>query len=289
MPVKTILAPLLGENRDRQTLNMALALARLSAGHVQAAFFHCDPRDAVSPQIGDGMSGGMIDSLMVVAQEQANAAARRARAAFDDWQGEDGIETTAVPAETSAVTASFEEIKGDLEKEVTRYGRLADIICTLSAGEDGSTDREIVFESALMASGRMVVQGPATAAVKPITHIAIAWNESREAARAVALAMPLLEVVEHVTVLAGTSNVVKPEGVEQFCASLKWHGVEATQRLFTPDSRRMSDQLQEEAEKAGAELLLLGAYSHSRLRETVFGGVTDDIVKGCRLPVLMAH
>lgn len=285
MSIKAILAPLLGESADRQTLNAALTIARATDGHVQAVFFHCDPRDAVSPQIGDGMSGGMIDSLMQVAQEQAEVSAGRARQAYDAWQRDNHVAAT--PNAANTVTARFLEVKGDLVKELTRYGRLADIICTVRGG-DGA-DQETIFESALMASGKMVLHVPPDTDLSPVRHVAVAWNGSREAARAVALAMPVLEAADNVTVLAGTSNVVTPEDVNLLCESLKWHGIDAAPRLFTPSGARMSQDLQSEAEMAGAQLLLLGAYSHSRLRETVFGGVTDDIVKECRLPVLMAH
>ena len=166
---------------------------------------------------------------------------------------------------------------------------MADVICMVRPGEYDGSDGETLFQAALMETGKAVLLAPADTKMKPIKSVAIAWNGSREAARAVALAMPMLETADSVTVLAGTSDYLKPEDVTAFTESLKWHGFNATARMFALNGADLAGRLQAEAREADAQLLVLGAYSHSRLREFVFGGVTDDIIKAGRMPVLMAH
>ena len=90
------------------------------------------------------------------------------------------------------------------------------------------------------------------------------------------------------TVLVGTSDHLKPADMNAFVASLKWHGVDAKARMFTM-SGDQSVRLKAEAMDVGAQVLVLGAYSHSRMREFVFGGVTDGIINAAQMPVLMAH
>jgi len=98
----------------------------------------------------------------------------------------------------------------------------------------------------------------------------------------------MLERADLVTVLAGTSDMLTPAEVNAFVDSLKWHGVNAKPRMFTMNGDQ-AGRLQAEAMDAGAQVLVLGAYSHSRMREFVFGGVTDDILNAAQMPVLLAH
>ncbi|MDA0342348.1 MAG: universal stress protein [Proteobacteria bacterium] len=181
------------------------------------------------------------------------------------------------------------EVQGQLEINLAKIGRTADVVCLVRGAEESDPAFTDMLNAALLDTGKAVLVTPSGHKVQPFQSVAIAWNGSREAARAVALAMPMLEVAKTVTILAGTSDYLTPEDVTAFADSLKWHGVNAQTRLLSAKTDDLADHLQAQALDAGAQVLVLGAYSHSRLREFVFGGVTDDIIRGSQMPVLMAH
>lgn len=122
--------------------------------------------------------------------------------------------------------------------------------------------------------------------------IAIAWNGNREAARAVADALPLLVQARQVTVLTVNRDRHQPDGAgisDRLAAYLQAHGcVARAQRLESGDGR-IVDGLLAGAEEAGAELLVMGGYAHSRLRELFLGGMTKRCLELSPVPLLMSH
>jgi nucleotide-binding universal stress UspA family protein len=190
---------------------------------------------------------------------------------------------------TDGITTRLAEVQGELHTNVAKAGRMADIFCMVQPGENDDAELSTMLTTALMETGKMVMLTPGGETMEPIKSVAIGWNGSREAARAVALAMPIPESAETVIVLAGTSDYLAPDDVNAFTTSLTWHGVKAKAHMFNLNGQDPASRLQAEARDRGAQLLVLGAYSHSRLREFVFGGVTDDIINSAKMPVLMAH
>lgn len=288
MAIKTILAPLLGRPEDRLVLDAALVAGRLQGAHVFATFFGRDPRDAMVGQVGEGMSAAMIESLIESAVKQLANAKDEAAKTFRAWASDSAVRLTEVPDGSTEVTASFDERIGDPAGQVSRCGRLASVTVVVR-GENDGTDAQALMEAAMLETGRAVLLVPADVKPEPIKGIALAWNGSREAARAMALAMPMLEQVETVALLAGLSGSLTREDVDSCVIALGWHGVSASAVTFDAGDGNIAGRLQAEAKEAGCQLLVLGAYSHSRLREFIFGGVTDDILAAVRMPVLLAH
>lgn len=125
-------------------------------------------------------------------------------------------------------------------------------------------------------------------------HIAIAWNSSRAAARAVGDALPLLEHSEQTTVLAiNAADYIGRHGgppLQALIDHLHRHGLQP--KIIQADHvapERIADELQERARAAGADLMVAGAYGHSRWREILLGGVTRDLLARAQLPLMMAH
>lgn len=289
MSLKVILVPVTGNDTDRIALDAAMTVAGLSNAHIQVLFLHRDPKDVMVPHVGFGLSGGVIDSLIHSAIAQTDIARKIATASYNTWQQETGCREQDDPSLADTATSSFSESIGDIFGNITRFGRLADVICMMRATEETGADQDSLIQAALMETGKPVILLSVDTKMESIKSVAMAWNGSREAARAVSLAMPLLETADSVSVLAATSNDVKPEDVTAFTESLRWHGINANAKMFALNGADLPQQLQDEALKCNAELLILGAYSHSRLREFVLGGVTDDIVNTGHMPVLLAH
>ena len=289
MSIKTILVPMTGTKADRPALDAALAVATTSNAHIQAFFTHPDPRNVAIPQVGEGMTAGMIETLIDAAEGQLKTTRGVVRNNYDSWRQDNNIDEIENPASTDGITTRLAEVQGELNNNVAKAGRMADIFCMVQPGEDDDAELSAMLTTALMETGKMVMLTPGGETVDPIKSVAIGWNGSREAARAVALAMPILEAAETVIVLAGTSDYLSPDDVNAFTTSLQWHGVKAKAHMFTLNGQDPAERLQTEARNRGAQLLVLGAYSHSRLREFVFGGVTDDIINAAKMPILMAH
>jgi nucleotide-binding universal stress UspA family protein len=144
------------------------------------------------------------------------------------------------------------------------------------------------LEAALFDSGRPLMI-PGVAPVAPDT-IAIAWKSTREAARAVAAAMPFLAQAKRVVILtAAEDDRTDRSEAARLLVTLQRHDIAAEARRLQPGSRNAADTLLAAAGEIDAGLLVMGGYGHSRLRELVFGGVTEHVIRGAALPVLMAH
>lgn len=289
MSLKTVLAPLLGNEADAAILSAALAIAKPHGAHIFAAHIHRDPRDVLVPQVGMGMSASMIEALVEQAQKNAEESQAASRKAYDAWKQKNGVNEVTEPSGAAGVTTSWEVIVSEPGSAVARRGRLVDVVCVVTPTDREGSDALSVAEAAIMETGKATLLVPQDVTMTTVTGVAVGWNASKEAACAVAHAMPLMETAEKVLVLAGTDEDLTEAAVKVFVDSLRWHGVKATGRTFPASSGSVSGRLQAEAREAGVHVLVLGAYSHSRFREFVFGGVTDDILTETRIPVLLAH
>ena len=117
----------------------------------------------------------------------------------------------------------------------------------------------------------------------------IGWNRSAQAARAVHAALPMLERAGDVVILSVETGAKRGPSAEQMARYLAWHEVKAEVREFAPDNRSVGEVLLAEAEAAECDLLVTGAYSHSRLRDLLLGGVTRHVLAEADIPVLLAR
>jgi nucleotide-binding universal stress UspA family protein len=288
MSINTIVAPMTGGPTDGAALDAALAMAGPTNAHIHAIFLHPDPKRVAIPQVGEGMTAAMIDTLIEAAEQRIQSDRGQAQASHDSWRKANDIVEADTPGPRDSVTAQLGVVQGEPNNSLAKIGRTADVVCMTQPSDNDDPELANLVTTALMDTGKLLFLAPNGGKCAPVKSVAVAWNGSREAARAVALAMPMLERADLVTVLAGTSDMLTPAEVNAFVDSLKWHGVNAKPRMFTMNGDQ-AGRLQAEAMDAGAQVLVLGAYSHSRMREFVFGGVTDDILNAAQMPVLLAH
>ena len=120
-------------------------------------------------------------------------------------------------------------------------------------------------------------------------HVVIAWNGRPEGARAVAAAMPMLEAARKVTLLRiGGIDPDRP-GLDELSEYLGDHRIAADVEVRDNGGRGVGEAILRASEDLGADMLVIGAYSHSRWREMVLGGVTEHIVGNATVPVFMSH
>lgn len=288
MTYRTVLAVLQGAKADRYCLTAAHAVARIFDGHIDALHVRADPR-AFLDYTGDAMTGQAYAQLMDAVEQEVTDKARKARAEFDAWARESGVELASEPAADAMVSAAWVEKAGAEDRVVGRDGRLHDVLVLLSSAGQDDARGEQTIQRALFESGRPVLIVPRDKAVKALKRIAIFWNGSKEAARAVEAAMPLLRHASAVDVMWVEEDVEGDAVQTGLGGYLAWHGVAASAKPFQPGKRFIGELLMDEAAKANMDLVVMGGYSHSRLREFILGGVTQHMLEEATLPVLAAH
>lgn len=187
--------------------------------------------------------------------------------------------------------AAWREVVGRTKAVVAAEGSRTDLIVIGRAASEGHDyDGQEATQAALFDARAPVVLVPEAVPRTLGQHPAIAWKPSRAADQAVQAALPILLAADRVTVLIAAEDGVgeaTPYGLQD---ALARQVSRLEVRRFDPEGRGIGEVLLAEAKRAGADLLVMGAYTHSRLVETVLGGATRDILAGdAALPVLMHH
>jgi nucleotide-binding universal stress UspA family protein len=288
MTYRTVLAVVRGGPEDGNCLKAAHAVARPFDGHIDALHVRSDPK-AFLDYTGDAMTGDAYAQLLDAVEKEVAEKSKAARAAFDAWTRETGVEIVSEPKSGAQVTATWVETTGVEDRVVGREGRLRDILVLPSAAGEDDLGGEQTIQRALFEAGRPVLIVPRGMDLTETRRIAIFWNGSKEAVRAVEAAMPLLRNAGSVDVMWVDEDVDVDAVQTGLGTYLAWHGVAASDKRFSPDKRFIGETLMDEAAKAGIDLVVMGGYSHSRLREFILGGVTQHMLEEATLPVLTAH
>jgi len=162
---------------------------------------------------------------------------------------------------------------------------------SLLGREAGNLTSRAVAEAVVFGSGRPAVLLPEAVAIGPMGHVAIAWDGSRVAARAVADARAFLDRTSKVTVLTIVDEkpLADKGGAERLAASLRMRGLAAEAAFLNAEDCPIGVSLQQHAIERGANLLVMGGFGHSLVRDFVLGGATEDVLDDLRLPVLFSH
>lgn len=163
-------------------------------------------------------------------------------------------------------------------------------LALLPWGKDSIVSQDVA-QAVVFGAGRPAVLVPGSTKPRPVEHVALGWDGSRVAARALADVMPLMKDNARLTVI--TVSDEKPlEGdnvAERLASALRGRGLEAWARVAPLQGRTIGVALQETAIEAGAGLLAMGGFGHSRLRDFILGGATEGVFGDLRLPVLISH
>jgi nucleotide-binding universal stress UspA family protein len=141
-----------------------------------------------------------------------------------------------------------------------------------------------------MHTGRPVLIVPDAVPDRIGGTVAIAWKNGPESARAVAAAQPFVEMAERVIILSVEEDIdIDEHACERLRQALLWHNLNTTVQPLQQDSRSDADILLAAAGAMGADMLVMGGYGHSRMREVIFGGVTRRVLSGADVPVFITH
>ncbi len=287
MSVRKILVPLSGAPSEAAVLGTALTTAKSFGAQLVGLFVRADPSEAL-PYLGDGVSGQVIEQLMQAAKDGADGASARARLMFADAAAKAGLPLVEKGNADTLPSARFLDVAGHRDDVVAAHSRLSDIV-VFGEGNAGAAGGS-TLEAAMMSGGRPVLIAPKACAIHVGGAVAIGWDESAMAAHAVTAAMPFLEQAKSVTILCIGSKELDTESGALLADYLSLHGITASVHIVEQtNGRSVGGALLDGAEKYDADLLVVGGYGHSRLREFIVGGATQHIRSHATIPVLMAH
>jgi len=288
--MKTILVPLLGDVLDDSALSFAYTAGAKSYAHIHALHVGHNPVDEVLLLTIGG--GKITRELWNKVELEIRRRHDNARNSFERFCKTRSIQVCDTPETLGAPSASWQQLEGDLVAEVSRQARFHDLV-VVSRGDatSGFTSREL--GEILIRCGRpLLIASGTIPAPEAFETVAIAWKDTVEAAHMMTAAMPILEAAKRVVVLMASEypdQSAYDKYAEHLTTELKWHGLEPEIRQLVPGEISVAEALVDAAAKAGADLLVLGGYGHSRARELVFGGVTRHMLDKTHFPVFIVH
>ena len=290
--VGTILVPLAQGVVSESAYEAAFLIAKRMNSQIRALFVRHDPDASILrfPEII-----GVFPSEMIAAgirhdttEREDSEAAKVERTRFDTWRSRHEIPNAPTDESADSCFASWVERVGEIGKIVTHFGRVSDLI-VMSRIKAIDVMAQLCFDAAVFGSGRPTLLAPESLPSDLLDHVMIAWNGSLEASHAVFGAMPLLRAAGRVSIFSVPEERTDDAGAAQLAETLSWSGIRTRHVALPAAPSSAGDALLTMARQNGATLIVMGAYTHSHLRQVFLGGVTRQVLSEATVPVLMSH
>ncbi|MHA1114283.1 MAG: universal stress protein [Alphaproteobacteria bacterium] len=273
--IKTILVHLADDEAHAARLDVAFDLANRFDAHI-VALYVTTPITMPAAISGRGASYAYISQATEIAKEKASAMEVEFRARCEN-EGR-----------------SWEWLceEGDHIDLLDFHARFADL-AIVSPSKHHSAEDEVALhlpeQLPLQSSCPVLIVPRGWTPVAIGKNVVVGWKTRREAARAVRNAVPLLRDAERVTLVTVSDDRAKSLPGAEIATFLARHGVALETRLLPGHEGSVDEIILEQADELGADMIVIGAYGHSRLRELIFGGVTREIVYNTKVPVFAMH
>ena len=279
--MKTILVPTEDDDAMSSALETALILARRCDSYIEGF--------ALRWKIAEFVSADMMGAVVVQADHrEITRMETQARAIFESFMQKHGVPRST--ASTDSLSFGWLDNAPEGDAFVGSHGRVFDVIVMNRSGRNTTGLRNRAINASLFESGRPILLAPPSPPAQIGTNVLIAWNRSTEQARATALAMPLLQKADRVTVLTviGGTDVSGPSA-EQLVRYLRRNRIVTDLKTAELNGRSTGETVLAMAQSLGCDLLIKGAYTQSRLRQMIFGGATQHVLENAVIPVLLAN
>lgn len=287
---KTLFAPLAFEETAGIVTDAALLLAGTFKGHVVA--HHVRQRYVFYPPADFFPSMGPTISLAQQSHDEATAAfARTIRAAFEECCDASGAKIVPITEalKQTGTTASWTDETSRLSENYSLAARICDLIVTAIPGfKDAHLERDI-FETLLLQSGAPLLAIPRAGLASSPRRPLVAWDGSLQASRVVRAAMPMLAQSEETILLTVGETDDGAPSVAAAAAWLERAGIKVIHRTVEWPKGPIAERLINQCDAVQADLVVMGAYSHSRLQEAVMGGVTRQMLHHSNRPLMLVH
>jgi nucleotide-binding universal stress UspA family protein len=284
--MKNLLA-VIGDDNAGPVLEAALKVARRFNSHIVGLHSLTTEYAVV---FGGEMGFSISSEVDRTLEREGHDRRDQARRLFRDFMTAQGVPIGPISPDASGPSASWREEDGRQNAVVGMSGRVYDLIL-VEQPEKLASIAEATLEDALFESGRPVMMVPKVAPPTLGDIVAVAWNGSTETATTVAVAMPFLKQAKEVVVVAvGPQHMPEPGPTgDELARTLERHGLKVSLRTAFGRQKPQGESFLQEATAAGADLMLKGAYTQSRIRQMIFGGATRHIIMESKIPVVMSR
>ena len=289
--IKLIFSPMTALTSRSSSTAVAVKLAKILNGQLTAYFMRPDPRFSV-PYMGDGLTADVIQTFCDATEKEGVAASKVAVDHIDElcskmaisFSHDGSTENEMLPPSANVISEICY-----LKEKVGRLARVADLAVVPQPSDDNAPDGLDMINELIFGSGRPLMMVP-EGDFKVTGHtVMIAWNGTAESARAVAASLSILREAKNIyAITIGEGHADRPS-LAELARYLKAHDLEMQEVHAKPTQAAIGEQLLSAAKKHKVDLLVSGAYSHSRWREKVLGGVTKYIVEHAPMPLFMSH
>jgi nucleotide-binding universal stress UspA family protein len=280
--MKTLLA-IVGDGTAAPLLETALLVARRFGSRITGLNALTSEYAVV---FGGEMGFSISSEVDRTLEREGQDRREQARALFSSFMRQHGVPVGSTVSD--GPSAEWREEAGRQNAVTGSLGRVFDLIVVERPAKLASL-AEATLEDALFESGRPVMMTPPVSLSTIGERVLVAWNGSTETARTVAFAMPFLERAQSVQVVSVEGGMTPGPSAEELAATLARHGISALGRHVTARDRTPGELYLDEARAIGADLMVKGAYTQSRLRQMIFGGATRHIIMEATIPVILAH
>ncbi|MGB5708530.1 MAG: universal stress protein [Arenicellales bacterium] len=287
MTIKAILVPTDGEATLSAVLETALVVARRFDAHITVLNVS---DSALQSAMYTNMSRDLKQKVLDEEKKILVANADEIRKRVEAFAQERSINLSDEPIKEGGITLSFHHELGNKKETLVRWARLFDTTAVMRpAKTKGRLGRALygnALEAIMLQSGKPVLMVPPDWEPHRTQSAVVAWNHSLEASRALAMTIPWLVQMDKVTVVVPKRMI---ESGERVVEHLAWHGAKAEVEMLNRRTYSAGKRILNICDKVGAEFLVMGGYSHSRMQEHVLGGVTDHILRHSKVITVMVH
>jgi nucleotide-binding universal stress UspA family protein len=288
MAYRKIVVPVTGAERDSFAVKATLDIAKTFDSWTTALFVKPDASE-VLPYLGEGISAGVVQEILDASAEAAQKSSKAAKATVMAVAAEVGVPfQDGAPAGGNA-SISFRMRQGSLGDVFFEEAGLSDLFVFDGALLPEMPNMRDALETVLLSARRPVLLAPAQRWGHVGAKIAVAWDGGLAASHAVTCAMPFLKRARGVEILSVGSASVTTAEMDRLRDYLRVQGVSAIEHSLAPGDLGTGAAIVDAAQRAGADLLVMGGYGHSRLRELILGGVTRHVLNHVSMPIFMAH
>ena len=288
MSIKSILVPLDGSDESIAVLDTALIIARRFDARIKV--IHVKPRtEGNLPYMLQSLPARLKKSVIAEADKKNDEQAGLIKRRFEAFCKKNKVEIVD-GADGDGVVAMWHEETGSTVEVLIKHARVADAIATFRPRVTSSRLRRSPagenLEAIMMRAGRPIVLVPPKWSPHKVSHAALAWNESLEATRAMAMTMPWLSQMKRVTLIVSRK---RKENVPEVLQYLSLHGVKAKVKYLSANIKSVGQGILDVCTDNEVEFLVMGGFSRARSRQLVLGGVTHHLLAKANVITVMVH
>ena len=275
--IENVLIGLTVESKDEPTAAISYGLSLAKTAHAQVTIFAPSVKLVLPHPFVSKTAADIVAAENLYLEELARAAVKR-------------IEGEVHRAGIKASISSPQLKRLELVEGFTKEARLHDLCIVDCESQALDVDRDLI-EAALLDSGRPVIVVPPESREFRARRIIVAWDGSSKAARALFDALPILRIADSVEVLQvdGEKDLSSAIPGSTLTSRLLARKVDITAKRIVARDRDVAGAIRNYAKETGADLIVMGGFAHARMRQLIFGGVTQALLGDCTVPLFLSH